>query len=271
MNVLLVANLGVAAIICTVLPVMAGLLIARRCHVSWRYWFLGAGVFLLFQVLTRIPAMAWLQTRPSVQKALNDPILLTVFLFVAALTAGLFEEGGRWLALRFAVKPPQRTVATALMLGAGHGGLECMFVALIQVSTLLSYLVIHLLSVDQYPELADAFAQARRQFATLSGWEPLLGAWERLWALLLQIALSLMVLRAFTIHSQWWFAALAVHTFVDFTTAGLLRLLSFLLPRAAAMVATECVVAVYGVGALSFVIANVRSEPPRSEPSAQPP
>ena len=259
MNVVLVVSFVISGLVCLALPVAVGLVIARAYGTRWRYWFVGAGVFLIFQLLTRIPAITWLQTRPFMRDALNDPVWLTAFLWFAALTAGLFEEAGRWLALRFVIRPPDRTVPTALMLGAGHGGLECMLVAFSQFAALSAYVVMHWLPLEGYPELIQALAEARKEFDTLVGWEPLLAAWERLWALVLQIALTLMVLRAFTHRGIWWFGALAFHTLVDFTTVGALQLLQRLVNRSVAMVLTEGLVALYGVVALALVVSSTRA------------
>jgi hypothetical protein len=55
---------------------------------------------------------------------------------------------------------------------------------------------------------------ARQQFAGQRGWEPLLGAWERLGALLIQLALTVLVLQAFLRGRRWWWYALAAHTVV---------------------------------------------------------
>ena len=123
-NPLLVISFAVAALVDLGAPLALALFLARRCHGRWRYWLYGVLVFLLSQGFTRIPAMVFLQTRPSVHVALQEPAWFWPFLLFAAFTAGLFEEGGRWLAFRFLVPPAERHWRTSLMLGAGHGGLE---------------------------------------------------------------------------------------------------------------------------------------------------
>ena len=253
-NWLLAAGLGVAAAIEIALPVVAGILLARCFGGRWRYWFLGVGVFFVFQLLTRIPAMVVLQTLPPVKEALQQTAFAWAFLAFAAITAGLFEEGGRWIAFRFLIAQDSRRWSTALMLGAGHGGLESIAVGLTVVLGLVGYLAIHLLPAEALEQYADAVADAQKEFAGMHAWVPLLGAWERVGALILHISFSVIVLQAFRRGAAWWWwYAFLAHTLVDFTTVGLLRLLEPTWGRYGAMVAVEVLVGVYAVLALVII------------------
>src|SRR5690349_831292 len=191
--------------------------------------------------------MIFLQTRPSVQAALKEPAWLWAFLVFAAFTAGLFEEGGRWLAFRFLIPPAERQWRTALMLGAGHGGLESVCVGLVALAALAGYLAVTLLPPDTFGGAVPQVEQAREQFASMRGWEPLLGAWERLGALAIQVALTVLVLQAFLRGRRWWWYALGAHTLVDFTTVGLVALAGKAWGQQAAMLLAEGLVGVYAV------------------------
>src|SRR5262245_11270656 len=123
-NPLLVASYAVAVLVEVLAPLALALFLARHFRGGWRFCLLGALTFLVSQILTRIPALSLLQSRPGVQEALGDPVWFWLFLLFLAFTAGLFEEGGRWLAFRWFVPDAERRWRTALMFGAGHGGLE---------------------------------------------------------------------------------------------------------------------------------------------------
>jgi len=253
LNPWLIISFSAAAIINCVVPVGLAVFVARRYRGRWRWWGLGLLVFLLFQVLTRIPAMLALQSLPAVRQALQQPAFFWAFVGMASLTAGLFEEGGRWLAFRFVVPAQERNWNTALMLGAGHGGLEVFGVCLLQVSALAGYLAISLLPPETFAGYAQQVEQARAQFASLRGWEPLCGAWERLGALAIQVGLTVMVLQAFR-RFGWWWAALAAHTIVDFTAVAALKLLTPQLGTQSAMIATECLVTLYALAAIALIV-----------------
>jgi uncharacterized membrane protein YhfC len=223
LNLVLVASLAIAAFVDLLAPLALAIFLARRYQGRWRYWLYGLLVFLLFQGITRVPAMIYFQTRPAVAEALKEPAWFWTFLLFAAFTAGLFEEGGRWLAFRFLIPAAERRWRTALMLGAGHGGLESIGIGALTLASLVGYLAISLLSTQSFGSYASQIEEARKQFVGLQGWEPLLGGWERLGALAIQVALTVMVLQAFLRGSRWWWYALAGHTLVDFTTVALLH------------------------------------------------
>lgn len=249
----LVASFTAAVLVNLALPWVVAVLLARRYGARWRWWFAGAGVFLVFQVLTRIPVMVVVQSLPPVRQVLERPLYGWTFLGLAALTAGLFEEGGRWLAFRYLVRPGERHWTTGVMLGAGHGGLEVLGVGLLQLAALVNYLVLTLWPPEMLAAFGAPVDQARAAFASLQGWEPLLGAWERLAALAIQIALSVLVLQAFLRGARWWWLALLVHTAVDFTSVGLLKLTAQPWGQPVAMLATEGLVTLYAVLALGYV------------------
>jgi len=259
LNPLLVTSFSLAGLVELLAPVLLGVFLSRRFAGRWRYWWYGVLVFLLSQGITRVPAMVYFQTRPAVKAALAEPVWFWSFLVFAAVTAGLFEEGGRWLAFRFAVPPAERRWRTALMLGAGHGGLESIGVGMLTVGALVEYLTI----TPRDEPMGAAVAQveeARKQFAMLSDWEPLLGAWERLGAITIQVALTVLVLQTFVRGRCWWWYALGAHALVDFTSVAVLRLASKAWGRQAGMLAVEGLVTVYALFAFWLIVSLRRNE-----------
>ena len=222
-NPMLVPSSAITILVDVLAPLVLAIFLARRYQVRWRFWLYGVLVFLFSQGVTRVPAMIYLQTRPVVVEALKEPLWFWTFLFFAAVTAGLFEEGGRWLAFRWLVPAGERRWRTALMLGAGHGGLESVSVGLLTLAGLIAYLAVTLLPQQSLGGQASQIEGVRKQFAGLQGWEPLLGGWERLGALVLQVALTVLVLQAFLRGARWWWYALAAHTLVDFTTVAVMH------------------------------------------------
>jgi uncharacterized membrane protein YhfC len=228
-------------------------------------------VFLFSQGVTRVPAMIYFQTRPAVAEALKQPIWFWTFLAFAAVTAGLFEEGGRWLAFRWVVPPAERHWRTALMLGAGHGGLESMAIGFVALAGLAGYLAITLLPPEALHLEASQIEQVRKQFGDAQGWEPLLGAWERLGALTIQVALSVMVLQAFGRGRRWWWYALGGHTLIDFTTVALMHEArgAWGWGLQAATLLTEGLVTVYALVGLWIVVALRPKEDTKGAPKLE--
>jgi uncharacterized membrane protein YhfC len=251
LNVVLVVSFVAAIAIDLLAPVVLAVWVVRRGG-GWRYVFLGAAVMLVFQGILRVPAMLALQTQQGFQEILKEsPAALWLFLLFAAFTAGLFEEGGRWLALRFVVPPDSRTHSTALAMGAGHGGIESIAIGLVATASFLAYLS-SALSPETLTKAGANVDEIQRQFAAQS-WQPLLGGWERLSALAIQVGLSVMVLQAFVRGFRWWWLALGAHTLVDFTAICLLQLAAPAWGQTAAVFAVEVMVTLYAVAAILFV------------------
>lgn len=226
MNNALIATFTVAIVFDILFPLLLAFLIWRRYRVGWRFFLYGALVFLVTQMLIRIPLVQGAQflLREQLQ---GSEIFLYVWLGVLALTAGIFEEGGRWLGYRFLIKK-DFTWEKGLMYGAGHGGLESML--LVGGLALLGLINIIALSTTDFSQMnlpPDQLAQievARQQIAAMDWWMPLLGAYERFVTIFFQIAMSILVLQVFVQRSlRWLWLAIALHALVDLVVVLLAR------------------------------------------------
>lgn len=229
MNPALLASYGIAIAFDILFPLLIAFFIWRRYRVGWRFFLYGALVFLVTQMLIRIPLVQGAQylLREQLQ---GSEIFVYAWLGVLALTAGIFEEGGRWLGYRFLIKK-DFTWEKGLMYGAGHGGLESML--LVGGLALLGLINVIALGTTDFSQMnlpPDQLAQiemARQQIAALEWWMPLLGAYERFVTIFFQIAMSILVLQVFVRGSlKWLWLAIAVHALVDFGVVVLARFIS---------------------------------------------
>jgi len=266
LNPLLLASYVVAIAFDIIFPLVVGFLIWRRYRVSWRFFLYGMLVFLLSQLLTRVPLVqitqffigAWLS---------SSQLYLYAWFVILALTAGLFEEVGRYLGYRFLIKK-DFTWEKGLMYGAGHGGLESMLlvggIALLGLINVIAVSTMDFSQMNLPPEQLAQIAQARQQIAALDWWMPLLGAYERFVTVFFQIAMSILVLQVFVLKSmRWLWLAVGLHALVDF--------LALLLVRQIGAVWTEAALTL--TLPLSFVIIayfRPRRETPRETPLAKP-
>lgn len=228
MNPALIASFVIAIAFDILFPLLIGFLIWRRYRVSWRFFLYGALVFLVTQILIRIPLVQGAQflLRDQLQ---SSEIFLYVWFAVLALTAGLFEEGGRYFGYRWLIKKDY-TWEKGLMYGAGHGGLESMLlVGGLALLGLINSIAISTMNFSQMglsPEQLAQIQAARQQIATMDWWMPLLGAYERFVTVFFQIALSILVLQVFVRQSmRWLWIAIALHASVDFIVVMLARVI----------------------------------------------
>lgn len=233
-----------------ILPLALGLLVRRWLGVGWRFFAYGMLIFFVFQMATRVPAVQIVQTALGPRLGTTSP-LYWGWVISLALTAGLFEEVGRWVGYRWLFRPAERTWGGAVMYGLGHGGLESMLlVAGLSAVNLAGLLALGATELAQLPpEQRDTVVGQLAALAAQPGWFPLLGAWERAWAIAVHVGLSVLVLQVFHLRSYAWLVlAIAFHTLVNFASVGLLTLLG---PgRVSAAVATEVLLAVLGGAAL---------------------
>lgn len=152
---------------------------------AWAF-FLGCLCFTVSQPLTRLQLLNALQAdvRVSVFAAVNA----LLFMALAALSAGVFEEGFRFLFKRFLLRPAAAPFSQPLLFGLGHGLTEAAML------------------------LLPAFLQGY----TLSDlW---LGIAERALTVILHICLTVIVFNGFQKGRRFLYLLLAVllHAVVDF-------------------------------------------------------
>lgn len=162
---------------------------ARKGRTFWRgvlAFVLGCLCFTVSQPLTRIPLLNLLQSNVSVSVFAAANAVL--FLVLLALSAGVFEEGFRFLFKRFLLRPAAAPFSQPLLFGLGHGLTEAAML------------------------LIPAFLQG---YTLNDLW---LGIVERALAVTLHICLTVVVFNGFQKGRRWFFLLLAIllHGAVDF-------------------------------------------------------
>jgi uncharacterized membrane protein YhfC len=266
---------AIGAIVFEVLfPLLLAFVISRRLKVGWRYFLYGALVFFVCQLILRVPAVQVIQTTISPQLQ-TSPALLWGWLFILALTAGLFEEVGRYLGYRIFMRNEEKTWNKAVMYGTGHGGIESiLLVAGLGALTLVDLFLLPTLNLSSLP--ADQQKQIVDQFAAIAaqpGWLPLLGAYERLCAITFQIAMSVVVLQVFRRGQiRWLWIAVFAHFAFDLAAISVAQGLPLLGVSNATLVmlAAEGVVTIGALGALWTIFA-LRDTPSSLAPPVESP
>ncbi|MFO7171145.1 MAG: YhfC family glutamic-type intramembrane protease [Chloroflexota bacterium] len=268
-----VSNLWIASAVAAILfdilyPIGLALLVRRRLGVGWRYFGYGALIFALFQILTRVPAVQLIQAQIAPQLQESRPLLFA-WLAALSLSAGVFEEVGRYVGYRWLMRREEKTWSKAVMYGVGHGGIEAMvLVAGLALLGLVNLVALSSLDLSTLPISDEQRAQVEAQLAavqSLPGWTPLLGAWERLWTVPFHVMLSVLVLQVFRRAQIWWLLlAIGVHALLNLAAVGLPEALG--LEGLAELLLPEAIIAVAGLVSV-WVVWRLRDEP-REEPRA---
>lgn len=202
------------------IPIVLLVYFKKKYKASIKSFFVGCGVMLVFAlILEQIVHSVLLGSSVGVKIQNN----IWLYALYGSLMAGLFEETGRFLAMRFVLKKESDNAHNALMYGAGHGGFE-MFVILSigMINNLIYSLMINLGMTNLLLEPLDETVRGTLQaaFDTLiqtPSWHFVLSPVERLAAITAQIGLSVIVWFAVTGKKKVYLYSVAIllHAVLD--------------------------------------------------------
>lgn len=201
-----IIGLGFSFLVSVGIPIGALLYFIKIKNKTIKPFFIGMFIFFVSQMLIRVPILTYvLPTEKWFLQITQNPYLYGLFL---GLTAGLFEEGGRYLAFKYMLKKNNRWI-DSVSYGFGHGGIEAMLlVGTSMFSTLVYCILIN--KGAQVPELIY------KQCTSLS---PLLaygGGFERIFAMIIHIALSIIVFYSVQKRKIIYLGvAILIHTIVN--------------------------------------------------------
>jgi uncharacterized membrane protein YhfC len=249
--------LGVAALLNIAIPVVLAVVVRRRLGLSWRYIAYGALIFTLFQLVTRVPAVFALQGVVGPALAGSRPLQIA-WLAGLALSAGLFEEVGRYIGYRWLMRGEEKTWPKGVLYGLGHGGIEAVvLVAGLQLIALVNLVVLSTLNLDTLGLSEAQRAQVEQQVAAVAAmpaWMPLLGVWERIWSIAFHVAMSVVVLQGFRRPGGplvWVALAVALHFLINFVGAG--APLLFGVSGTEGALVSEGIIALFGLASLLLI------------------
>ncbi|MGD2162015.1 MAG: YhfC family glutamic-type intramembrane protease [Anaerolineales bacterium] len=199
------------------LPLALGVWLTRRFRLSWGLFGWGALTFIASQAL-HIPFNQLILVPWIVGLGFPDEVLgLIIGSLLVGLSAGVFEELARYVFLQRWAREA-RSWRSGLLYGAGHGGVEAMIFGGLAMFSFIQAMVLRNADLAQVLEPGE-IALAQQQLEAYWGMSPglaLLGAIERVFALLVQMSAALMVVISVVRSDRWWLiAAIAWHTIVD--------------------------------------------------------
>lgn len=251
-----------SGLLMVLMPILLGWFIHRQRQARWGLFFIGMVGFVLSQIF-HIP-FNWLVSQlnllPTDTSIVFNLLVVAVFF---GLSAGVFEEVTRYLIYRFWAKDA-RTWGRGLMVGAGWGGVESMFLGVILLINAIALAAMsqgvwrELIPVEQQ-SLLDQQIQA---MVTMPWYDGMLGSLERIFAICLHLSLSLMVMQVFVRGKLWWlWLAIGWHALVDATAV-------FVQIYWANAYLTEAIVALYALISLGIIFWLRTPEP--TEPELEP-
>ena len=248
--------MAVDAVLGIAVPVCLAVWLMRKYRARLSTILIGAGTFIVFALVLESIMHQLVLKGPNGPAIMGNTLLFAVY---GGLAAGVFEETGRFLSMKFLLKKEPSTVLPGIAYGIGHGGAEMLII--FGITMISNFVVSALINAGlsgilfaKVPEDAAAQLQAQlNQLQTVGAGTLLTGLWERISALVLHLGLSMLVWVAVRKGGKWlWLfpAAVALHAIVD---AGVV-----MLQKSVGMVPLELIVSAeaVAVAAIGYMVAR---------------
>lgn len=202
------------------LPIVLGVIVYKKTRAKVSSCFIGAGIFVVFAlILEQILHVIVLAVTGA---ALQSNTLM--YGLYGGLAAGLFEETGRFVAMKFFMKNSLDR-GNALMYGVGHGGVEAiLIVGLVYVNNIVTSIMINTGGIELTMSQLDSALQESTYLQLQALWLTpayhfYMAGVERMSAVILQICLSVLIYKCVkTGQKKFYAGAFLLHFIVDFVT-----------------------------------------------------
>lgn len=201
-------------------PVVLLIVISKKTHAKISSFFIGCGIFVGFALILE-------QILHTIVLGMAGTVIQgNVYLYglYGGLAAALFEETGRFIAMKFCMKKSLDR-GNALMYGIGHGGAEAILIlGLTSINNLITSIMINSgaiqLTMAALPsDLQETTFQQLTVLWQLPAWQFYMGGVERLSAIVLQIGFSVLMYAAVkTGRKKYLIGAYLAHFAADFLT-----------------------------------------------------
>lgn len=236
----------IAASICFLFPIIILIYYKKKEKINLKPVIIGMIVFFVFtQILEKLLHMVVIGNN-----LISNPILFSIY---GALAAGIFEEGGRFIAFKTVLKN-RHEWKDGLSYGIGHGGIEAILIGTvtniqnISFSTLINSGLFDSVIGSKVPATqAYQIYQFKELLIQTPASNFFIGIPERIFAFAIQIALTMVVLYAVKYRKNiYLFIAILLHALIDFPAA----LYQF---KIANLFITESIILVYFIISIIFL------------------
>lgn len=214
-----IIGMVVSLIISVGLPIALLIIVWRKTRAKVSSFFIGAATFIVFAlILEQI-------LHTIVFKAAGTALTGNIWLYAlyGGLAAGVFEETGRYLAMKLCMKK-NLNKQNAIMYGVGHGGIEAILLTgMTYVSNLVVSLMINsgqisaILSMNGVDDTTYQQTMAQLMvMGTTPSWQFYMAGVERISAIIFHISLSYLVYLAVKEKKlSWYLLAILLHFLLD--------------------------------------------------------
>ncbi len=233
------------------IPLFLGMYLVRKWGLPLRTFLIGCATFIVFALILE-SIMHRLVLGSEVGKTIQDSTLYLAL--YGGLAAGIFEETGRLVSMKAFLRKQYDDDGNAIMYGAGHGGVEVLFVlgfsmlGNLMIAVLSNTGNLDLLTAKMDSAQAESFSKAIVALQDIKPTTFLAAPLERVSALILHISLSVLVWIAVTRRKILLFPlAVLLHAGMDMGAVALNKggMNVFLLEGIILLIALGCALIAY--------------------------
>lgn len=209
----------ITLILALIFPIILAVWFCRRYQVKALAVVLGGLTFIVFQMIIRMPLLQAINNAfPSLVPTTNALGPLLLYSAYMAITAALFEEGGRFIFFKLFMKD-RGDWQNAAAFGIGHGCAEA--VLLVGVTYVFNIALMFMINSGRLNALPQQLQQpidaVRMQFVQLPSYMFLITGIERLMTIPIHIALSILVVLGIVRKRQRYiWLAILIHFLLNF-------------------------------------------------------
>ncbi|MBW8348442.1 YhfC family intramembrane metalloprotease [Bacillus sp. IITD106] len=216
-----IVSMILSFIIAVGIPIFLVIFFKKRYKISLIVLLIGMATFFLFaSVLESLLHSYFLVWNKTTKQFFENPWL---FMLYGGLMAGIFEETGRFIMMKFSLKK-YREWKDGLAFGLGHGGMEA--ILLVGINSVMMIVFAFMINNGTFDSLLineqtkEVLGPIKEQLTSGSSFLILLGGIERLSALAIHLGLSILVLYGIRCRKIiFLFLAILIHAFFDFPAA----------------------------------------------------
>lgn len=220
-STLSITSMMISAVLSVLVPITLIIVLGIKKRMNWKAMLLGALLFFVFvMILESIMHRVVLGPDPATSALVQNKWLYMIY---AGFAAGIFEETARLLGFKFLIRVSENeSIDTGISYGLGHGGIEAVIIGGLSAIGNLTMSLMH--NSGALSSAADtltgseleAVNESIRLLTATPSYMFLMSGFERMVALVLQISLSLFVLKAVSQKKWLWFLyAILIHAGVD--------------------------------------------------------
>jgi uncharacterized membrane protein YhfC len=218
---LLSIGIVIEILVTTALPIGVGYWLNKKKGVSWRVMSYGALAYFAMQFVITLLFVGFTALVENDILPLHDPTLRIAQVALSIVLGAVAGVLIRWLGMKY-FKEDLKNLQAAWGIGLGYGGMETIqLVGLPLISTFWTMMTNLNIDPATTSLSADVVAQLEELWQT-PFYIPLAGSLERVGALVMHLAVTVLILQVFKRDNKWFLAAaMGVELLVNGLIAGL--------------------------------------------------